>query len=39
MQEYSPVAMSTIGVPIRSGPVVASPLMDISPTIAWITAS
>ena len=37
--EYSPVARSTTGVPIRSGPVVWSPLMLISPVIACRMAS
>ena len=39
MAEYSPVARSTTGAPIRSGPVEGSPLMLISPVIACRMAS
>jgi len=39
MVEYSPVARSTTGVPIRIGPLAALPLMLISPVIACSTAS
>jgi hypothetical protein len=37
--EYSPVPRSTIAVPSRIGPVVASPLTLISPVIACRIAS
>src|SRR5215472_1082609 len=39
MVEKRPVAMSTIGLPSRVGPLVSVPLIDISPTIAWRIAS
>ena len=35
MAEYSPVPISTIAVPSRSGPVEASPFTLINPVIAW----
>src|SRR6516165_2598762 len=39
MVEKRPVAMSTIGLPSRVGPLVSVPLIDISPTIACRIAS
>jgi hypothetical protein len=39
MAAKRPVAMSTIGLPSRVGPLSSVPLMDISPVMACNTAS